>query len=75
MKIGLEAYYYSPQTINWWGYGRDYWFWCHDWEIMENFSIYSNFENFTDTRQTRFAASIQALYQPVLNILHHLMVS
>ena len=54
-KIGLEAYYYSKQTLNDNTIGRDYWiFGVMIEKLWENFSIYANFENFTDTRQTNF---------------------
>lgn len=54
-KVGLEAYYYSPQRLNDGDKGRDYWICGFMIEkIWERFSIYVNFENFTDTRQTRF---------------------
>ncbi|GHV07725.1 hypothetical protein FACS1894160_0800 [Bacteroidia bacterium] len=54
-KIGLEAYYYSPQKLNDGATGKAYWI-CGAMieKIWEHFSIYANFENFTDTRQTRF---------------------
>ena len=54
-KIGLEAYYFSPQRLNDGLKGQDYWICGFMIEkIWEGFSIYANFENFTDTRQTRF---------------------
>ncbi|MDR0412181.1 MAG: TonB-dependent receptor plug domain-containing protein [Dysgonamonadaceae bacterium] len=54
-KIGLEAYYYSPQQLSDRSTGRSYWI-CGAMaeKIWEHFSVYANFENFTDTRQTRF---------------------
>jgi iron complex outermembrane receptor protein len=54
-KAGLEAYYYSPQRLNDGSTGRGYWI-CGLMveKIWERFSTYINFENFTDTRQTRF---------------------
>ena len=54
-KIGLEAYYFSPQKLNDGTTGNDYWtcgFMAE--KIWERFSLYINFENFFDTRQTRF---------------------
>ena len=54
-KIGLEAYYFSPQKLNDGTTGNDYWtcgFMAE--KIWERFSLYINFENFLDTRQTRF---------------------
>jgi outer membrane receptor for ferrienterochelin and colicins len=55
LKIGLEAYYTSLQKLNDGTTGKDYWicglmaekFWDH-------FSIFINFENIFDTRQTNF---------------------
>ncbi|WP_348797861.1 TonB-dependent receptor [Flavobacterium adhaerens] len=54
-KVGLEAYYFSPQKMNNGTTGKDYWtcgFMAE--KIWERFSLYVNFENFLDTRQTRF---------------------
>ena len=54
-KIGLEAYYYSKQALNDGTTGKSYWtcgFMAE--KIWERFSLFVNFENFTDTRQTRF---------------------
>lgn len=54
-KIGLEAYYYSKQPLNDGATGKAYWtcgFMAE--KIWERFSLFVNFENFTDTRQTRF---------------------
>ncbi|MDR0815697.1 MAG: TonB-dependent receptor plug domain-containing protein [Bacteroidales bacterium] len=54
-RIGLEAYYYSPQQLNDGATGKTYWICGAMVEKMwEHFSVYANFENFTDTRQTRF---------------------
>jgi iron complex outermembrane receptor protein len=56
-KIGLEAYYYSSQRLNDGTTGRSYWI-CGAMaeKIWEHFSVYANFENFTDTRQTKFGS-------------------
>jgi iron complex outermembrane receptor protein len=54
-KIGLEAYYYSKQYLNDGATGKPYWtcgFMAE--KLWEKFSLFVNFENFTDTRQTRF---------------------
>lgn len=56
-RIGFEAYYYSPQLLSDGTYGHPYWicgfmverFWKH-------LSLFVNFENFTDRRQTRFGS-------------------
>ncbi|RYF93582.1 MAG: hypothetical protein EOO00_06125 [Chitinophagaceae bacterium] len=55
LKLGLEAYYYSPQQLSDGKTGRDYWIFGFMAEkIWEKFSVFINFENFTDSRQTRF---------------------
>ncbi|WP_312136603.1 TonB-dependent receptor plug domain-containing protein [Sphingobacterium sp.] len=54
-KIGLEAYYFSRQKLNNGATGKDYFITGFMAEkIWERFSLYINFENFLDTRQTRF---------------------
>ena len=54
-KIGLEAYYTGKQKLNDEKTGQGYLI-CGLMmqRIWEKFSIYANFENFTDRRQTRF---------------------
>ncbi|GAB2778498.1 TonB-dependent receptor [Salinimicrobium soli] len=55
LVIGLEGYYYGPQELNDGTTGQDYWiFGLMTEKKWENFSIFLNFENFTDTRQTGF---------------------
>jgi len=55
LKMGLEAYYFSPQQLNDGTTGRDYWLFGFMVEkIWERFSIFINFENFGNTRQTKF---------------------
>ena len=54
-KVGLEAYYFSPQKLNSGTTGKAYFITGFMAEkIWERFSLYVNFENFLDTRQTRF---------------------
>lgn len=54
-KLGLEAYYVSQQLLNDGATGQPYWITGFMAEkLWEKFSVYVNFENFTDTRQTRF---------------------
>jgi iron complex outermembrane receptor protein len=54
-KIGLEAYYYSKQELSDGATGKSYWICGFMAEkIWERFSLFINFENFLDTRQTRF---------------------
>ncbi len=54
-KLGLEAYYYSPQFLNDGSFSHDYWLCGFMAErIWKNISVYINFENFLDSRQTRY---------------------
>lgn len=54
--IGLEGYYFSPQLLNDGQTGQSYWIvgLMSEKKLGENFSIFLNFENFLDTRQTAF---------------------
>lgn len=54
-RIGLEAYYFSPQKLSDGATGKEY-VMCGFMveKLWEKFSIYINFENFLDARQTRF---------------------
>ena len=55
LKMGLEAYYFSPQQLNDGATGRDYWLFGFMVEkIWDKFSVFINFENFGNTRQTKF---------------------
>lgn len=55
LKIGLEAYYFSPQYLNDGTTGKAYWTTGLMAEkIWDRFSLFINFENLTDTRQTKF---------------------
>lgn len=54
-KVGLEAYYFSRQQLKDGTTGRSYWICGLMAErLWEKFSLFINFENFTDTRQTKF---------------------
>jgi outer membrane receptor for ferrienterochelin and colicins len=55
-RFGLEAYYFSPQQLNDGATGRAYWIMGLMGEkyVGERFSLFLNFENFLDTRQTAF---------------------
>jgi outer membrane receptor for ferrienterochelin and colicins len=54
-KIGLEAYYFSKQQLSDGATGKSYWITGFMAEkLYRKFSLYINFENFTDTRQTKF---------------------
>ena len=55
LKAGLEAYYNSPQKLSDGARGKDYWMFGFMTEkIWKKFSVFVNFENFTDARQTKF---------------------
>jgi iron complex outermembrane receptor protein len=57
LKVGLEAYYYSKQKLNDGGTGQSYWICGLMAErLWEHFSLFVNFENILDTRQTRFGS-------------------
>lgn len=54
-KIGAEAYYFGKQKLNDGTTGKAYWTTGLMAEkLWERFSIFINFENLTDTRQTKF---------------------
>jgi len=55
LKIGLEAYYFSSQKLNDGTTGKEYWI-CGLMveKLLEHFSLFINFENILDTRQTKF---------------------
>ncbi|WP_448634959.1 TonB-dependent receptor [Pedobacter panaciterrae] len=54
-KIGAEAYYFSKQRLNEGATGKSYWTaGLMAEKLWERFSIFVNFENFTNTRQTKF---------------------
>jgi iron complex outermembrane receptor protein len=55
LKIGLEAYHFSKQRLNDGTFGKPYWITGLMAEkLWEKFSLFINFENFTDTRQSKF---------------------
>lgn len=54
-KVGLEGYYFGKQTLGDGKMGKDYWICGFMVEkLWEKFSVFINFENFLDARQTRF---------------------
>ncbi|NKB32825.1 MAG: TonB-dependent receptor plug domain-containing protein [Pseudomonadales bacterium] len=55
-RIGLEAYYFGQQALTDGSRGRDYWIFGLMMEkvFTDQYSLFLNFENFTDTRQTRY---------------------
>ncbi|NTS40763.1 TonB-dependent receptor [Flavisolibacter sp. BT320] len=55
LKLGLEAYHFSRQRLSDGTFGKPYWITGFMAEkLWEQFSVFINFENFTDTRQTKF---------------------
>ena len=55
LKIGAEAYFVSPQKLNDGGTGKSYWtFGLMGEKTWRHFALFINFENITDTRQTKF---------------------
>jgi iron complex outermembrane receptor protein len=55
LKIGLEAYYFSKQNLNDGATGKPYWLnGLMVEKLWEKFSLFVNFENIFDVRQTRF---------------------
>ena len=54
--IGLEAYYFSPQRLGDGSTGESYWITglMTEKKLGKHFSVFVNFENFLDTRQTAF---------------------
>jgi iron complex outermembrane receptor protein len=57
LKLGAEAYYFSSQQLNDSSTGRGYWTAGFMAEKMwKRFSLFVNFENLTDTRQTKFSS-------------------
>ena len=55
IRVGLEAYYYGQQTLKSGKLSSDYWIFGLMTEkiFTDEFSLFLNFENFGDTRQTR----------------------
>ncbi|NQV41224.1 MAG: TonB-dependent receptor [Candidatus Marinimicrobia bacterium] len=57
IRIGLEAYYFGPQKLNNGQTSREYWiFGLMTEKMWDSFSLFLNFENFLDTRQSKFEA-------------------
>ncbi|NOT51286.1 MAG: TonB-dependent receptor, partial [Chitinophagaceae bacterium] len=55
IKIGLEGYYFSKQKLSDGATGKSYWIMGFMAEkLWEKLSLYINFENFFDARQTKF---------------------
>ena len=73
LRIGLEAYYYSQQELNNGSRSRDYWIVGLMMEKMigDDFSMFLNFENLMDTRQTRWGPLYTgSLSNPMFNDIY-----
>lgn len=72
LKLGLEAYYFSKQKLNDGSFGKSYWIMGFMAEkLWENWSLFINFENFTDTRQSKFNRIYTGtLANPVFNDIY-----
>ena len=69
-RIGLEAYYFGRQALTNGSTGRDYWIFGLMMEKVysEDYSLFLNFENFTDIRQTRYEQIYTGtLLNPIFN--------
>jgi outer membrane receptor for ferrienterochelin and colicins len=71
-KAGLEGYYFNPQLLSDGTTGRDYWLCGFMIErLWERLSLYINFENFLDVRQTRFESIYTgSLSEPVFKDIY-----
>lgn len=71
-KLGLEGYYFSKQQLNDGSYGKSYWITGFMAEkIWEKISLYINFENFTNTRQSKFGPIYTgSINNPVFNDIY-----
>ena len=55
LRIGYEAFYVSPQTLNNGNTTRDYWIMGISAEKkFKHFSLFVNAENYLDTRQAKY---------------------
>ena len=73
LRIGLEAYYYGHQELNGGRTSRDYWIVGLMMEkiMSDDLSMFLNFENLTDTRQTRWEPLYTGpLTNPIFNDIY-----
>lgn len=73
LRIGLEAYYYGHQELNDGRTSRDYWIVGLMMEkvMSDDLSMFLNFENLTDTRQTRWEPLYTGpLTNPIFNDIY-----
>lgn len=72
LKLGLEAYYIGKQGLNDGSFGRSYWITGFMAEkLWEKWSLFINFENFTNTRQSRFDSIYRGtIFNPVFRDIY-----
>jgi outer membrane receptor for ferrienterochelin and colicins len=72
VRIGLEAYYFGQQVLNNGKKSRDYWIFGLMMEkSFKDYSLFLNFENFSDTRQTRYETIYAgSLANPLFNDIY-----
>lgn len=72
MRLGLEAYYFSPQNLRDGTTARSYWICGFMAErMLEGYSIFVNFENLFDTRQSKFGSIYTgSINSPVFNDIY-----
>jgi len=73
LRIGLEAYYYGHQELNNGRTSRDYWIvgLMMEKAMSDDLSMFLNFENLTDTRQTRWEPLYTgSLANPIFNDIY-----
>ncbi|WP_242926932.1 TonB-dependent receptor [Pontibacter vulgaris] len=71
-RIGLETYYFSPQQLSTGGKGRSYWLsGIMAEKTFNKISIFINFENIFDTRQSKFGSIYTGtITNPVFNEIY-----
>lgn len=71
-KLGLEGYYFGTQQLSDGSTGRDYWVCGFMAErLWKSFSVYINFENFLDIRQTKFGSIYTGSFtNPIFNDIY-----
>ena len=72
LKLGLEAYYIGKQGLSDGSFGRSYWITGFMAEkLWEKWSLFINFENFTNTRQSRFDTIFTgSIFNPVFKDIY-----
>ena len=71
-RIGLEGYYFSQQRLSDGSKGQDYWInGLMAEKLFKKFSLFLNFENIFDTRQSKFGSIYTgSITNPVFNEIY-----